>query len=256
VVTGAGGGLGRAYAVALAEHGANLVINDVRGDRLYETEGLIRDQGCRVVSHVGSVSEWTSAHALIDLCVSEYGRIDGLVNNAGVLYERSPWDEDEDAIRRITESNLIGTMFCGVHALRHMVEAGYGSIVNVSSGAQTGMLGVASYGATKGAVTALTYGWALEAAAHAVRVNAVMPVATTAMTRKKDGPRKDPRAVAPLVVYLISNRSAGITGRILRHDGGAISMLPSPSLGTPHRIDDCKSVEEIEFLIGRMLQTR
>ncbi|MCW2991872.1 MAG: short-chain dehydrogenase/reductase, partial [Solirubrobacterales bacterium] len=174
----------------------------------------------------------------------------GLVNNAGVTAVGDPWDFDEATLRRVVDVNLLGTLHCGTHALRHMVAQGGGTILNVTSGALLGILEHSLYGATKGAVVSLTYGWAMDAATHGVRVNALSPLARTAMSEawaNRDAAHMDeppPSAVAPLVAYLLSDRAAHVSGQVVRLDAGGLSLLRPPSFPAPVPVQP-RTVEEI-----------
>ena len=124
-----------------------------------------------------------------------------------------------------------------MHALRQMRVQGSGSIVNITSGVLAGWPGLSAYGASKAAVAAMTAGWAAEVDGSGVRVNAVMPVAATAMSAMfgRIAPRDDtvqhpaPTRIAPLVAYLLSDHAADLNGRILRHDGRKLSLIPWPA---------------------------
>jgi NAD(P)-dependent dehydrogenase (short-subunit alcohol dehydrogenase family) len=122
------------------------------------------------------VASWTEAAELIDSCVSEFGRIDGLVNNAALMWVGRPDQLTEADLRRTIEVNVLGTTFCGLHALGHMTAQGSGAIVNVTSGAHAGIPLQCAYSASKGAVASLTYAWAADVAGQGVRVNAISPM--------------------------------------------------------------------------------
>ncbi len=235
VVTGAGGGLGRAYALAAAAEGARVVVNDIDEAAAQAVVDEIEEAGGAAIAHAGSVARWETAEALVARCVDAYGRIDGLVNNAGIFHAGPGWDESEGSVRQFVDVNVIGTIFCGVNALRQMVRQRSGSIVNITSGALLGIEGMSLYGATKGAVLSLTYGWALDAREHGVRVNAVSPIAATALSPKWDGGTKgvgeaQPSEIAPVVSYLLSDESADVTGQVIRMNGRTLSLIAPPQL--------------------------
>ncbi len=126
LLTGAGRGLGRAYAEAAAREGARVVVNDVDAEAAREVGAAIESASGTCAVHVGSVADWASAKEMVELCVREFGRIDGLVNNAGTHYLVAPQDDEESQIKETIESNVMGTMFCGVHAMRAMIQQGEG----------------------------------------------------------------------------------------------------------------------------------
>lgn len=224
VVTGAGRGLGQAYALAAAAAGASVVVNDVNAQAAEETATAIRDAGGSAIAVAGSVSSWGDAQTTVEACVSAFGAIDGFVANAAIMYMVEPWAETEERLRAINEVNVLGVQFSVAHALRAMVDAGRGgSIVTIVSGAQHGLKGMSAYGASKGAVNAMTVNWAIEGADHDIRVNAVSPIGRTTMTTDHSpldpSHFPDPSTVAPLVVALLSDETADITGRVIRFDG-------------------------------------
>jgi NAD(P)-dependent dehydrogenase (short-subunit alcohol dehydrogenase family) len=220
VITGAGRGLGLAYARHAAAEGAAVVVNDVDGGAARAAAAQITGQGGRASWSDGSVADHESAAALIDDCVRRHGRLDGLVSNAGLRPEGEAWDEAPGEIRAAVEVNLLGTIFCGLAAMKVMREQGHGSIVNASSRAQRGIRASATYAATKGAVASLTYSWALDLHSSGIRVNAIAPQAGGTGTRRRSQPANGhepaPGQIAPLVSYLLSDRSAAVTGQIIR----------------------------------------
>lgn len=238
VVTGAGGGLGRAYAHHAARQGARVVVNDVNLVNAGRVVEEIRSSGGDAVASGHSVADWSECVEIVELCRGAFGRINGLVNNAAIMSVRSLVDEDEAAIRSIVDVNLIGSMFVAVHAARAMVASGHGgSIVNITSSAQMGIRSLGAYGATKGAIATLTYAWALELAAAGVRVNAYSPVASTPMVAT--GPALVdvlPSAAdnAALVSFLLSERAEGVSGQVIKREGRELIVMSHPSL-TPHR---------------------
>jgi len=168
--------VGEAYARGAAALGAAVVVNDIDLKLATAVASDIRAKGGRAVAHGANISTSEQAEELIAYCVSEFGAIDGLVNNASLLRFGRLEAASEADFRDMIEANLIGTFNCSAHAIRRMYAQKRGSIVNVVSGAQVGMSALGCYGATKGAVASFTYTWAAEAAGSGVRVNAISPM--------------------------------------------------------------------------------
>jgi len=234
VVTGAGAGLGRAYACDLAASGAAVVVNDVNGPAADSVASMIVGAGGRAVADHHTVADPGEAAAIVDAAVHAFGRLDGLVNNAGVFYVAAPEEDDPARAADMVAVNLLGTIYCGLAAIRHMVAHHGGAIVNDTSGAQSGMSRRGTYGATKGATASLTYSWATDLRPHGVRVNAVSPIARTAMVdygaaRGERGTDVPPEHVAPLITYLMSDAAAPVTGQVIRFDGPELSVLSRPA---------------------------
>ncbi|MGT2463565.1 SDR family NAD(P)-dependent oxidoreductase [Sinomonas atrocyanea] len=176
VVTGAASGIGEATARLLAAQGAAVVIGDV-AEGAHDVARALRDDGHRALFVPTDVTEEDAVAALMDRAASEFGALDILVANAGIAEPKAPLHElDVAAWRRVVEIDLTGVALCGKHALRHMVAAGRGAIVNVSSilGA-VGQPNSTSYSAAKAAVANLTRSAAVTYAACGIRVNAVAP---------------------------------------------------------------------------------
>lgn len=237
LVTGAGRGLGAAYARHLAARGWAVVVNDVEEEAASAVAERIRDDGGTAVAHAADVGDWDDAAALVTTAVDAFGRLDGVVNNAGVFHLAEAQEETEARLRRIVAVNLLGTMFVGTHAIAWMRDHGGGAIVNVVSGAQSGMAHLGAYGATKGGIASLTYAWAVEQADHGIRVNAVSPNAHTRMADAfaarfgeqavRSNLQLRPEGNAPTVAWLLSEQ-AGVTGQVLRVDGTDLSVTSHP----------------------------
>jgi NAD(P)-dependent dehydrogenase (short-subunit alcohol dehydrogenase family) len=248
VITGAGGGLGEAYARHAARLGAHVVVNDLDGKAAESTAEAIRAAGGEAVASAGSVSSWDYAGALIDLCISTFGRIDGLVSNAGILRHGKIVEMNERDLRAMLDVNVGGTAACASHAIRAMLKQGTpGSIVNVASGSQAGDIALGGYAASKAGVAALTYSWAIELRNTNVRVNAVSPLAHTPMAEtnmkllaEQSANREvvytklpDAEVNAPAVAFLLSDASIGINGQIVRIAGNELSYNTHPMIALP-----------------------
>ncbi|MBW8827147.1 MAG: SDR family oxidoreductase [Acidobacteria bacterium] len=236
IVTGSGRGLGRAYVKLAAAEGAEVVVNDCDGDVAQAVGAEIVAAGGRAVVSEHDVSDPAAANALIDLCMASYGRIDGLVNNAGRLDWHPAWEITEEKIADVVGTNVLGVLYTGVAAMRAMRPQHSGVIVNIISGAHLGYPDMAVYSASKGAVASVTYTWALDLAADGVRVNGFSPLGRTRMGpmgisgidtgELSGGP--EPELVAPAVVYLLSDAAAGLSGQILRFEGDRLGVLVHP----------------------------
>jgi NAD(P)-dependent dehydrogenase (short-subunit alcohol dehydrogenase family) len=245
VVTGAGNGIGAAYAHALAAAGAAVVVDDIDAPAADAVAAAIRSAGGRAVTEARDVRDAGDAQALIDRCIAEYGRITGLCNNAGLMIPNLLTEAEAGDLRAMLETNVLGTFHCTRAAVAPMLEQGFGSIVNITSGSQTGQRANGGYGASKGAVATFTYAWAAELAGTGVRVNAISPMAHSPMSiameayqrargvdfRAADLPA--PEANAPLAVFLMSERAAGVTGQVLRIDGTRFALMAHPAIRTP-----------------------
>lgn len=240
VVTGAGRGLGEAFAVHAARAGACVVANDVDADRAEDTAANIRRYGGSAVASGHDVSDAEQAAALVELCTHSFGAIDGLVNNAALNHEALPWDDEADRVRALIETNVLGVLYTGMAAARAMTDADRGgSIVNISSGASLGQRKLGAYAASKGAVASLTYSWALDMEEAGIRVNAVCPLAHTRMVWTSERalrgcpPDRTPSRIAPVVLYLLGDGSAGITGQLVRCNGPQLHIVGQPHLKEP-----------------------
>lgn len=237
IVTGAGQGLGRAFAQHAASVGAAVVVNDVDADLARDTADTITAAGGVAVVSAHSVADAQEARDLVTLCATEFGRVDGLVNNAALNYSALPWDDDPDRVRELVEVNVLGVIYTGLAAVREMRRGG--AIVNISSGAALGQRALGTYAASKGAVASLTYSWALDLEAAGIRVNAVCPLARTRMVLASERsmrncpPDRTPERIAPLVTFLLSERSLGVTGQVIRCNGPQLHIMGQPYFKAP-----------------------
>lgn len=236
IVTGAGRGLGRAYALDVAAAGAFVLVNDLDPSTADSTRREIIAAGGSATAVAGATNTPGFGDRLVAACLEASGRIDGIVANAGVISPRSIFDETFTNAARTIDVNIMGVIETVTAAARSMRERGSaGAVVLITSGARCGIAGMATYGASKGAVASLCWGWALECAPFGIRVNALSPVARTEMFPQPGDTESDPYApdtIAPAVTYLLSDLATSITGQILRFTGDTVALYPAPTIAS------------------------
>ena len=249
IVTGAGRGLGRAHALAFAAEGAAVVVNELDGEVGQQVVDEIVAAGGRAVGNADDVADWSGAQRLVGTALEAFGRLDVLVNNAGFLRDRmlATMGEDEwDAVVRVHLKGHFAPMRHAVDHWRAESKAGRrpeARVINTTSGAGLmGSVGQGNYAAAKAGIAALTVQAAAEFARYGVSVNAIAPAARTRMTEAvfaqtmaAPGSGFDamaPENVSPLVVWLGSGDSAGVTGRVFEVEGGKVSVADGWQHGT------------------------
>ncbi|MEU6117201.1 SDR family oxidoreductase [Streptomyces sp. NPDC047117] len=281
VVTGAGRGLGRAHALALAAEGARVVVNDLgvgldgsggAAGPAQEVVDEIRARGGEAVAHGGDIATTDGAASLVAAALDTYGRLDTLVNNAGFLRDRMLVNLDEDDWDAVMRVHLKGHFLTLRHAAAHWrAEAKVGRtptarVINTSSGAGLlGSVGQGNYAAAKAGIVGLTLVAAAEMARYGVQVNAIAPAARTRMTEETfaetmAAPGEDtfdamaPENVSPLVVWLGSADSAGVTGRVFEAEGGRITVMegwrPGPTVNKNARWTPTEAGETTRKLLA------
>ena len=251
LITGAGGGLGRAYALAFAAQGANVVVNDIRLDAAKAVAGEVQAAGGGALADDGDITTLAGAQAIVDAAVAAFGEVHVLVNNAGVLRDRmflSLSEDDWDTVMRVhlrghfCLANVLGRRWRDQKKAGRPVDA---RIINTSSGAGLqGSIGQSNYVAAKAGIAGLTLVQAAELARYGITVNCLAPAARTAMTEgaMPDMVKKpesgfdvwDPLNVASIVVWLGSPLSAHVTGRCFEAKGGEISLADGWHTGKIH----------------------
>ncbi|WP_369246227.1 3-oxoacyl-ACP reductase [Streptomyces sp. R41] len=278
IVTGAGRGLGRAEALELGRLGAAVVVNDygqpgrdgsgeASATPAEEVAAEIRAAGGRAAAHTGDVADHEHARALVELAVTEFGKLDILVNNAGILRDRMVFSMTEDEWDSVIRVHLKGhfntTHFASVHwrARSKAVDGPvYGRIVNTSSEAfLAGSAGQPNYAAAKGGIVGLTTSTALALAKYGVTANVICPRARTRMTEDvfagfaEPDEGLDPLApehVAPLVGYLASPAAAHINGQLLVVHGGMVAIVERPRVAAKFDTkQDVFTYDELDALL-------
>ncbi|MCQ9180206.1 SDR family oxidoreductase [Streptomyces sp. IBSBF 2953] len=288
VVTGAGRGLGRAHALAFAAQGARVVVNDLgvaldgapctpRPDGAAHPDSPaaavaaeIRAAGGEAIAHGGDIATTDGAASLVTTALEAYGRLDTLVNNAGFLRDRMLVNLDEDDWDAVLRVHLKGHFLTLKHAAAHWraeTKAGRtpaARVVNTSSGAGLlGSVGQGNYSAAKAGILALTLVAAAELARYGVQVNAIAPAARTRMTQHAFAEAMAapatgfdamaPENVSPLVVWLGSAASEGVTGRVFETEGGRITVMdgwrPGPTADRGARWSAAEAGEAVRKLL-------
>ncbi|WP_432183028.1 SDR family oxidoreductase [Streptomyces tendae] len=254
VVTGSGRGLGRAYAEALAAAGACVVVNDVDAEMVDAAVAAITEAGGKAAGAVAAVGDSEAAELLTETAVREFGRLDVLVTNAGILRDRVLWKMTDDDFDAVLKVHLRGTFTCARAAAVRMREQGEGGrIVLISSPAgQRGNFGQTNYAAAKAGIVAMARTWAMELSRAGITVNAVVPVAATEMTKTipafgpvieeaertgaplPDWLRKDEglgtvEDVASLITFLASDSSKDVTGQAIGIGGDRLALWSHPA---------------------------
>jgi NAD(P)-dependent dehydrogenase (short-subunit alcohol dehydrogenase family) len=238
LVTGAGRGLGASHARLLALRGAAVVVNDpgVATDGTEsearpadEVVAEIKEAGGAAIADYGSVSDPQQAEAMVQRAIGEFGRIDIVVNNAGILRDKAFHNLEWPNLEAVLDVHLKGAFFVTQPAFRHMREQSYGRIVMTSSNSGLlGNFGQSNYGAAKMGLVGLMNVLAIEGANYDIKVNSIAPVAATRMTEElfpgPMGDKLDPSHVSPAVAYLCSE-ACSVTGEVYSAAGGVVSRM-------------------------------
>lgn len=246
IVTGGGGGIGRAHALELAQMGAAVVVNDYggsvegRGSDASAAAGvvdLIVGKGGRAVADAGDVGCWSDAEGLVERALRHFGKLDILVNNAGILRPKTIVGMSEDEMASVIRVHLLGsfatTHFAGVHWRGRFKSDGTGGgrLINTTSASGLFGIGQANYTAAKAAIAGMTQVAAAEFARYGATANAISPIALTRMSGGIAPENFTSDHVARLAGWLATDSAAAITGRIFQVGGGHISIVDGWHVG-------------------------
>lgn len=284
VVTGAGRGLGRAEALALASEGAKVVINDLGSGAdgagsastpADEVVAEIKKMGGQAVANYDSVATWKGGENIIKTAIDTFGKIDILVNNADILRDRMVFNMSEEEWDIIQKVHLYGHFYCTRPAAAFFRQQRSGRIINTSSEAGLGNMGQANYSAAKEGIVGFTRTVALDLAKYGVTCNCIRPRAATrltlspelkaAMEKKAAGSggglvlsdaelkKMAPEHIAPLVAYLATDAAANINGRTFFVGGGQIGLYSEPAIISSIFKEDFWTVKELVDLMPKSL---
>lgn len=277
IVTGAGRGLGRSHALALAQEGAKVVVNDLgteldgTGTSLAPADEVVQaiaGSGGKAIANYESVADFQGAKRIVDCAIDSFGKLDILVNNAGFVRDKIGFNMSEEEFDAIIATHLKGTFNCSRWACAYFREQSKeGKLQNgrvISTSSHSGLLGnvgQTNYGAAKAGVAAMTIIWSMEMARYNVTCNAIAPVARTRMTEVNFGPPPEdaqafdeyaPENISPLVVYLASDKAQNITGRVFSIRGGNLESFQPWQIGKSIDIGKRWTVKEIGERIGEL----
>ncbi len=264
IVTGAGGGLGRRYALDLAARGAKLVVNDLGGSRdgtggsSAMAEAVveeIRAAGGEAMAHGTSVTDESGVADMVERAIAAWGRIDILINNAGILRDKTFSKMTIEDFRAVLEVHLMGSVICTKAVWERMREQAYGRILmTTSSTGLYGNFGQANYGAAKLGLVGLMKTLALEGAKYDVRVNTIAPLAATRMTEDLLPPqllaKMGPETVSPAALYLVSEEAPN--GVVLNAGGGGFEAAHVTLTRGIHVPADAMTPETVRDRIGEI----
>jgi NAD(P)-dependent dehydrogenase (short-subunit alcohol dehydrogenase family) len=239
IITGAGNGLGRAHAVALAARGAQVVVNDIgtsahgAGTSHEAADAVvrrIRDAGGTAVASYDSVAKEDGAQKIIDLALEQFGRLDILVNNAGIIRAAAVDKMNTEDWDAVVKTHLYGTFFCTRAAVPIMKQQGYGRIINTSSAVGFGLINHAAYSASKEGITGFSRTMARELAKSGITCNVIRPVAAWRGTDRvlTAVDVNQPEDIAPLIVYLASDQAGNVNGCIFEVWRGHVGIFIDP----------------------------
>ena len=283
VVTGAGRGIGRAEAMALAEAGASVVVNDLGtdlegfGTSREPADEVVREivaAGGKAVANYENVADFAGAGRIVEQAIDTYGRIDILVNNAGIIGPDSIDDHGPEEFAHVIAIHLTGTFNTCRHAVPHMKAQRYGRIVNTVSNAWNLPTGLVGYAAAKGGTVSLTWALAFELASYGITVNAIAPFGASrvhgpGMERERQkfeaglmseerlnktaARLADPSYSTPTLLFLVSPEADEINGCVLRNGAGRISRFAHPEdsmvLWRDHEKDGPWEVDELRRVL-------
>ena len=273
VVTGGGAGIGRSECLRLAADGASVVVNDFWRDAAEETAAMVRDAGGRAAVAAGDVSQWSVGKSLVDTAVDVFGRLDILINNAGIARPRMIFnmnEEDWDSVIGVhLKGSFVGTKFASIYWREQAKAMGYpvdaGVVMTTSGMGLHGSPGHINYVAAKGGIASMTKTLARELRPYGVRVNAIAPLAFSGMTNTLWGgvaftedrrQELSPENVAMVVGWLVSSRSRPLSGQIVQFSGETLSTVDEwPTIGRARTEETMWTYERLDAVSATLFKS-
>jgi 3-oxoacyl-[acyl-carrier protein] reductase len=275
IVTGSGRGIGQAIALAMAREGAQIITNDCDFQVAEAVAEDITRAGGQAVSFTGDISHFEVARRLIQKAVDSFGKVDVLVNNAGITARHVVWEMAEEPWDSMIAIHLKGSFNCIRHACPIMMKQKWGRIINTTSIARIGVTEHCNYGAAKAGIVGLTKAVALDLAGYGITCNAYGPAAATRMTLSDEIKARFERALAsgaitqefydqaknlppperipPFLIYLCTDKAANINGLIFEISRQKIEIRTEVTTGTLNNKEDIGTIEELEELVPKVL---
>ena len=271
IITGAGGGLGRAYALALGLEGANVVVNDINPDTARKTVEDVVSNGGRAIINTNDITSYDESFDIVATAIKEFGSLHTVINNAGNNRDRMFTSLSEDDWDQVIRVHLKGHFCISSHAAKYWRQQSKegndvnARIINTSSGAGLqGSVGQTNYSAAKGGILTLTLNQSAELKRYGITANAVAPQGRTGMTEEvfadmmkvpEDGSfdKFDPSNVAPLICFLVSERSSNINGICFESFGGKLSISQGWKTGPIKDKGERYHVEELDEVISELV---
>ena len=276
IVTGAGGGLGRSHALELARRGAKVVVNDLGGamdgtggssEAAEKVVSEIKELGGEAISNGGSVSDRTGAKSMVDDAMESWGRVDILINNAGILRDKSFSKIELDDFQMVVDVHLMGAVYCTHAVWPIMREQNYGRILMTTS--PTGLygnFGQTNYGAAKAGIAGFSRSLSMEMAKYKCTVNTISPGAATRLTidlMKAAGREVDesdwkqgPQQIAPVITWLCSEEANGVTNQIFHISQGNVGIMQQPAVIKSYKSDDIWSLEKLNNVMPELMEAK
>ena len=274
VVTGSGQGIGRMIALAMGREGARVVVNDVIPELADKVVKEIVDSGGQATGFLGDVSRFEVAQKMIRTTIGTFGRVDMLINNAGVVGPSWIWDMTEENWDRVIGVSLKGAFNCVRSACGLMKDQRWGRIISATSTSALGSLETCAYAAAKAGVVGLTHALARELGPYGITCNAYAPTAGTQMTLSEDAKTRFkrryesgvysrekyeqmlhppmPESIAPLIVYLSTDEASDINGQVFRIDGNRIALFSAPlESNSVHKETGLWTLEELKEVVPK-----